>query len=75
MTTCGTCHGERDIVLGWTPRSWSDPGEPVTTDCPTCDGSGVVETGTECPCAQDVVDDLLEAHEAARHAASAGVWA
>lgn len=75
LDPCGTCESRQTIVVGFTPRTYSDPGGAVTRVCPTCDGEGFVVPGTECPEAVEIVEELILAEEFGYHTSQAGEFA
>ena len=72
MIPCETCEGAGDVVLGWTPHTWTSPGEAITDECPVCLGHGEVKAweleawGDVFPLAEEVVRLMHERHAAGR---------
>lgn len=37
---CQTCLGGGEIIVGWAPKTWVSPPEPIFDECPVCWGLG-----------------------------------
>lgn len=43
MIECRTCLGSGEILVGWTDGTWMNPPDPLTGECPICEGEGELD--------------------------------